>query len=80
MINVFKFKPKRRPTRIEAAQWLCLHFTRFPELEGDYSENLFHGWRFVRGAGDGLIYFANCIEPGISEAEFLEFLAMEMAE
>lgn len=79
MNNVIQFKPRRRPTRIEAAQWLCLHFRRFPELKGDYSENLFHGWRFVRGMY-GIVYFSNGIDVGINESEFLEFLEMEMAE
>lgn len=67
---LLKFSLKQRPSRDHAKQWLFANINEFPVQlpEGDIGQNLFHGWRFIRGL-DGIIYFANCIDPGIQEHE-----------
>jgi hypothetical protein len=35
------------------------------------SANAFNGWRFVLGT-DGVVYFANCIDQGITEVDLLK--------
>jgi hypothetical protein len=69
MSNVLKFK-RIRASRAQALNWLAQSSHKFPSLseQNPISADLFHGWRFVR-AIDGVVYFANCIEPGITETE-----------
>lgn len=74
MSNIIKFKPRSRPTRQQAAQWLAINYPKFPDMPENIGPNLFYGWRFIRGI-DGVVYFANCIEPGITEAELQQFIA-----
>jgi hypothetical protein len=74
MSNVVNFRPSKRPSRQQAKQWLAANMDSFPDMQDDIGPNIFHGWRFVRGL-DGIIYFANCIEPGICESEFQKFTA-----
>lgn len=75
MSNVFKFK-RIRASREQAMNWLVQSSTKFPELseQDPATAEVFHGWRFVLGT-DGVLYFANCIEPGITEAELLARMA-----
>lgn len=74
MSAIVKFRLKARPTREQAKQWLAAYVTAFPsELNGGIGPILFHGWRFIV-ADDGKTYFANCLEPGISEEEFRRHL------
>lgn len=63
------FKLKNPPERHHVLQWLLLHVKEFPVVDSDA---IFHGWRFIRGS-DGVMYFANCIRPGITEEELKEF-------
>ncbi len=79
MGNVINFRPRSRPSRQLAKQWLSLNISAFPNMQEDIGPNLFYGWRFVRGH-DGVVYFANCIEPGISKQEFYEFLKSECSK
>ena len=78
MGDVVRLRLKAKPSREHAKQWLSSYVTEFPEhLPGDVGPSLFHGWRFVRSA-DGMVYFANCIEPGISEEEIREYLGGDL--
>lgn len=74
MSNVITFKPRSRPTRQQAAQWLAMNYPKFPDMQENIGTNLFHGWRFVRGV-DEILYFANCLDYGITEAELQQFIA-----
>lgn len=66
---VFRFRPKTKPTRAHAKRWLSQHFDKFPhDMDNEIGPELFHGWRFVRGT-DGVLYFANCVDRGITEDE-----------
>ena len=66
---MLKFKLKRRPSREQAIGWLLANNIKYPKtIENDIEPVLFYGWRFVRGL-DGVVYFANCISPGITEHE-----------
>lgn len=66
---VIRFKPKTKPTRDHVKRWISRNFDKFPSfIPGDIGPDMFHGWRFVRG-DDGVIYFANCIDRGITEGE-----------
>lgn len=64
--------PKRRASREQAIAWLRQHHWSFPsesELgERKISDEKYCSWRFVLGL-DRIIYFANCIEPGITELQ-----------
>ena len=71
MGTVIAFRLNDRPTRQQAKQWLSANRGTFPEMPTDVGPVLFHGWRFVRGLDDA-VYFANCIDPGITEAELQE--------
>lgn len=68
MSNVLLFRLKKKPTRDQAKQWLLQNYSSFPVLGDDIGPMVFHGWRFVRGL-DGIIYFADCISPGITYNE-----------
>ena len=71
MSDIRKFRLKAKPTREQAKRWLAINYSEYPELlDRDISDDMFHSWRFVR-ALDGNIYFANCVDTGISEDEFL---------
>jgi len=49
--------------------WLRQNYSEFPESDGiDTGQSVFYGWRFIRGL-DGVMYFANCIDRGITEEE-----------
>lgn len=74
-MNTIKFILKRKVRRKHAMQWLSVNFRKFPNMDGaDIGSDKFHGWRFIRGT-DGIVYFANCIEPGISEEQLYQFLS-----
>ena len=66
---IIKFRLRKRATRNQALNWLLLNYDYFPLLRiGEVREDMFHGWRFINV--EGINYFANCIESGISEKEF----------
>lgn len=72
-MSVIRFRLKERVSRARAMDWLLRCGPGFPEaasLRDGIGEEIFHGWRFIR-ALDGIVYFANCIEPGILESEIL---------
>lgn len=71
MSNVIAFRLRNKPDRDRVKQWLRAHYSSFPALAEDVGPMVFHGWRFVRGL-DGVIYFADCISPGITENELLD--------
>ena len=75
MSNVVKFRLKARTPRARAMRWLKDNVKHWPTTRsiGKYGigDELFHGWRFVDSRESG-IYFANCIDQGISKAEFNE--------
>lgn len=48
-----------------------MSFPQMEELNQICGPNLFFGWKFIRGI-DGVVYFANCIEPGITKEEVEE--------
>lgn len=69
MCNVVKLRLKKPVSRKQAMSWLAKNVQNYPEMKNsDISEDIFHGWRFVRGT-DGIVYFANCIDAGICEDE-----------
>lgn len=73
MSEVVQFRRRARVTRLQAIQWFSQHVDVFPSLgEPFVGPEMFHGWRFVTGT-DGVVYFANCIDPGIDERELLDF-------
>lgn len=69
MTNIIEFRIKR-VSRTQAKNWLSFNAIKFPRSGKNkiYLKDLFHGWRFIRGL-DGTMYFANCIDPGITEEE-----------
>lgn len=71
MATVIKFK-RKNATRDQALNWLSQSCKKFPKLseKNAVSADLFHGWRFVLGL-DGVVYFANCKEPGITESDLI---------
>ena len=71
MGDVIIFQLRTKPTRRQAQQWLTANVAAFPVMMADIGPDIFHGWRFVLGT-DGIMYFANCIEAGISEWEWLD--------
>lgn len=75
MSNVVRFRLRCSATRQQALNWLRSSISRFPNNPGHngIGEDLFHGWRFIAGL-DGHVYFANCVEPGITESELYEHL------
>ena len=66
MNNIITFRLKKSPTRENALNWLRFFKIEFPDDES--FDDKFHGWRFIKGL-DGIVYFANCIEPGITKSE-----------
>jgi len=69
MTNIIEFRINK-VSRNQARNWLALNNIKFPRTGKNkmYFIDLFHGWRFIRGL-DGIMYFANCIDPGITEEE-----------
>lgn len=65
-MSVIQMK-RRQVTRKQALNWVRSNYSQYPS-GFSIGPELFNGWRFVLGL-DGIMYFANCIEPGISEAE-----------
>ena len=74
MKKVIKFHLRERPSRQQALQWLSLNYKKFPNFGMTVicSVEIFHGYRFTVGI-DGEMYFANCIDPGITEEELIKF-------
>lgn len=72
MSNVAILKLSRRVSRQHALNWLKQSSVKFPIMRNDapISSPVFHDWRFVL-ALDGVVYFADCIEAGITESEVL---------
>ena len=51
-------------------RWLINNVSEFPSSANDFiGDELFNGWCFIQGI-DGVVYFANCIERGITASEF----------
>jgi len=75
MAKIIQFHLRNKPSRQQALQWLSQNYEKFPLLTNDKfaSERIFHGWRFVLGL-DNIVYFANCIDPGITETEMIELI------
>lgn len=73
MRNVITFRIGR-VSRAQAMNWLANSCLSFPSLteESPATPDMFHGWRFVLGS-DGVVYFANCIERGITQVELTSF-------
>ena len=74
MGKIIQFRLKSRPSRQQALQWLFHNYYKFPSLDGDKisSDEIFHGWKFIKGI-DNVVYFANCIDSGITEYDLIEF-------
>jgi hypothetical protein len=71
MGKVIQFRRKKETSREQALNWLVQNgITDFPyvDVSSPVGPDVFHGWRFVL-AYDTVVYFANCIDPGISELE-----------
>lgn len=66
---ILKFRTKA--TRQQALQWLSQHYNAFPKITG-VSKEIFNRWHFIMGTDD-IVYFANCVEHGITEQELLDF-------
>jgi len=67
---------KNRPTRKQAIQWLSQNFKSFPKIQnGLMSDAIFHNWKFIK-ATDGVVYFADCIHPGITQGDLSEFVSV----
>jgi len=67
---IIKFR-LRKVSRNQALNWLRLNKITFPTFKESYiGDDLFNGWRFIAGI-DGVMYFANCIDKGICEIEYL---------
>lgn len=76
-MSVIQFQLKERASRVQAMQWLSQNYYIFPELTNDNPviRGVFHDWMFVLGL-DGIVYFGNCVEPGITEQELIDFTNM----
>lgn len=71
--KILAFKPKQRPSRSQAIGWLTANNIDFPSsIPHDIEPELFYGWRFIE-ATDGIIYFADCINRGITEDDLYCF-------
>lgn len=58
-------------TRKEAMDWLLENIVDWPEsMDVHISGRIFKNWRFVDTLPEREIVFGNCIELGISKAEF----------
>lgn len=70
MSKVIEFRLKHRASRVRALNWLTQSAIEFPALTeaAPIGANAFNGWRFVLGT-DGVVYFANCIDQGITEVD-----------
>ncbi len=76
MNNIVEFRLKDKPKRNHVIQWLTVNFKTFPKVrKNSVGVNLFHGWRFIK-ASDGVLYFANCIHPGITQQEVDDFVKL----
>lgn len=73
-MTILQFNLPKKPSRQQAIQWLSAHYDAFPQMTEDkpISDSIFYGWRFVLGL-DGIVYFGNCVEAGISEIDLIEF-------
>lgn len=70
-MEVLNFRLKKKATRQQAINWLVLNCDIWPVTEDEESNAIkFHGWQFIESL-EGTIYFADCIERGITEVEFL---------
>lgn len=76
MRNVIEFRLRENPKRHHVIQWLSQHVGKFPEMSG-VGPKLFYRWGFIR-ASDGIIYFADCIHPGITEQEMNDFKSLAL--
>ena len=65
---------KNSASRQDAMIWLSANYNYFPSLpkNNHSSGEIFYKWRFIRGT-DGLVYFSNCKDKGISEKDFFEY-------
>lgn len=76
--QIIVFRLRKRPDRNQAMRWLCAKLVEFPKATSvSIGDDLFFGWRFVR-ALDGVVYFANCINAGISEDDLKRFKQNEL--
>ena len=67
--KVLSFNLKTTPSREHVKNWLVNNCDSWPvSMVNDISGDMFYGWRFIRST-DGLVYFANCVDAGISEHE-----------
>lgn len=70
MSNVVRLRRNTCVTRDHARNWLLVNYSEWPhDMVENIGDDLFHGWRFIR-TDIGLVYFANCVDAGISEYEF----------
>jgi len=67
---IIEFRLNYLPPREQAKHWLSENLMEFPAMKEDIGPNIFHGWRFIRSV-DGIVYFANCIDRGITEQEIM---------
>lgn len=71
--QILEFRVKERPSRLQAMRWLAANNILYQkEIPGEIGPSLFHGWRFIRST-DGVVYFADCIHPGIAEDDLQQF-------
>ena len=69
MGEIIKLSLKNKPSRRQVINWLKFNKIRFPIMSEPYiGPDLFYGWRFITGL-DGIVYFANCVDEGITEYE-----------
>lgn len=74
MAEIITFPRLRNKSRTQALRWLSGNYPNgFPAMKSDFSDEQFHGWRFIR-AIDGIVYFADCIHGGITEEELFDYL------
>lgn len=70
-METLQFRLKDRPPRQQAINWLAKNCEIWPVVVDDETHTYrFHGWEFIESF-EGVIYFANCIDAGITECEFL---------
>ena len=71
--KILKFRPKDHPSGLQALRWLTANNIDFPiHVLHMIGPELFNGWRFIE-ATDGIIYFADCINRGITEDDLHSF-------
>ena len=76
-MRILRFRLKKKATREQALNWLSLNCNTWPARGKDGKANSlqFYGWKFIESL-EGVVYFANCIDRGITKADLDLLLKM----